>query len=109
MNLTVIMGIVIAVLLVTTAAAGKWAMHQSEVAATAQASAEQWEGIALTCSDSVDKAEKDAKRAQERARKALADAAKGSASAAAEITRLRGIQGATCAAAVGEVRKGLGK
>ena len=33
MNLTVIMGVVIAVLLVTTAAAGKWAMHQTEARA----------------------------------------------------------------------------
>ena len=56
MNLTVIMGVVIAVLLATTAAAGKWAMHQSERAATIQG---QYDAFKTGVEDAGKKAEAD--------------------------------------------------
>ena len=109
MNLTVIMSVVIAVLLVTTAAAGKWAMHQTGVRAEAEASMRQWQETAKACSDSVEQAAKAGQEASRKAAAALKQARIGSAKGQAEIERLRASMGqkGTCEAAVQQVRKGL--
>ena len=79
MNLTVIMGVVIAVLLATTAAAGKWAQHEAGKRAEAEASMRQWQATALECSSSIEKAEKASAAASRKAQDALKAARVGSA------------------------------
>jgi len=106
---TLALGVTCVLLFLGIVATSKWAMHQSEARADAEAAMRQWQATAMECSDSVEKAAKAGQEANKRAVAALAAARQGSAKAQSELARLRASMGqkATCQAAVARVREGL--
>ena len=104
-----IMAISIGLLLLALGVTAKWAMHQSDKRAEAEAQARQWQATAMECSDSVEKAAKAGQEAARKAKAALAKARAVSIASKTEAARLKAELGkkATCEGAVAAVRKGL--
>lgn len=100
-------GILILLLMASTAIATKWGYSQAEKAATAEAQRAQWEETAKVCSDATSKLEAEGEKRKKAAAIALAAARKNQASTQQEIKRLREAKAASCSAAVKTVRDGL--
>lgn len=108
-SLTIGLGIALGVMALITLGTATWAQRQAEKRAQAEAAMAQWQATAMECSDATQKAAKEASERNKRALQALEAARKGSASAQAEIARLRASKSGTCEAAVATVRQGLSK